>query len=281
MNEKDHQPSEQADMGHGEALQRHKDDLERLVGIAHRLTIRQMMATLAHELRQPVGTLVNLLGCASEELSRPGVADKDHLREVLDRAMEQALFAGRVISSMRAHAQSQDIRRKALNLVSVVRESVQLLEWEILRDGVTLRLQFPAEVIPLEGDGPLLQQVFVNLIRNALDAMRELPENAARTLSVQAVAANGDAMVSIEDTGPGMSKDVEARLFMAHVSTKPTGMGMGLNICRSVVEQHAGVLQVQSVEPTGCRFIVTLPLTEAPYVPAEQRGQALSSEMAA
>jgi two-component system, LuxR family, sensor kinase FixL len=250
------------------AVQRHLEDRERLLFTSRAVSVGEMASTLAHELNQPIGAIANLLRGVRMRMAREteaGVAGSEVQRAV-ERATEQALFASRIIARIREYTQSRQPRREAFDLGAAVRASVELLDWELQRDGVQCVLDIaPGEALVVEGDEVMLQQVFVNLVRNALDAMRGLPPGQPRTLTVRAHTQGTQAEVGIADTGCGLTDDAAAQLFVPFVSTKPTGMGIGLNICRSFVELHQGRLWFERRSPTGCSFNVALPLKETTH----------------
>ncbi|MEW6704688.1 MAG: ATP-binding protein [Pseudomonadota bacterium] len=244
------------------AMQRHLEDRERLLFTSRVVSVGEMASTLAHELNQPIGTIANLLRGVRMRLARTAEAPDAELQQAVARATEQALFASRVIARIRDYTHSRQPRRQAFDLAAALRASVELLDWELQRDGVRRELDLPDRPLPVRGDEVMLQQVFVNLVRNALDAMRGLPAEAPRVLSLHARAEGAQAEVSIADTGCGLSEEAQAQLFVPFVSTKPNGMGIGLNICRSFVELHQGRLWFSRRVPAGCSFHVALPLTE-------------------
>ena len=261
-----------ADAGaQGQAVQRHLEDRERLLFTSRVVSVGEMATTLAHELNQPIGAVVNLLRGVQMRLARPEVGTgtgtgtstpaDDEVRQALARATEQALFAARIITRIREYTHSRSPKRARFDLGQVLRASVQLLDWEIARDAVRLELDVATDAAPIVvGDEVMLQQVFVNLARNALDAMRALPTGAPRVLGAHLALTTSQVEVAITDTGCGLSDEAEARLFVPFVSTKPSGMGIGLNICRSFVELHQGRLWFSRREPAGCAFHVALPL---------------------
>jgi two-component system, LuxR family, sensor kinase FixL len=244
-----------------QAVQRHLEDREQLLFTSRVVSIGEMATTLAHELNQPIGAVVNLLRGVQMRLTRSDAAAGQDVRQALARATDQALFAARIITRIREYTHSRQPKRVRFDLIRTLRASVQLLDWEIARDNVNLQLSAPAgEECAVVGDEVMLQQVFVNLVRNALDAMRSLPAGAPRVLGAHVQSAATQVEVAITDTGCGLSDDAQARLFVPFVSTKPSGMGIGLNICRSFVELHQGRLWFSRREPAGCAFYVALPL---------------------
>ncbi len=244
-----------------QAVQRHLEDREQLLFTSRVVSIGEMATTLAHELNQPIGAVVNLLRGVQMRLARDAAVPGDDVRQALGRATDQALFAARIITRIREYTHSRQPKRVRFDLVRTLRASVQLLDWEIARDNVHLELSAPTgDDCMVVGDEVMLQQVFVNLVRNALDAMRSLPAGAPRVLGAHVQAGAAQVEVAITDTGCGVSDDAQARLFVPFVSTKPSGMGIGLNICRSFVELHQGRLWFSRREPAGCAFHVALPL---------------------
>ena len=260
---------------HERAARRHLEDRERLLFTSRSLAVGEMASTLAHELNQPIGTVANVLRGMRALLAR-GAAN-DELLGGVQLALDQALFAARIIARIREYTHSRQPRRDRLDLATVVRDSVALLDWEIQRDGVRLLLALSAEPCTVLGDEVMLQQLFVNLLRNALEAMRDNPPDAlgraTRRLALGLAVERGMAQLTVRDNGCGLPKDTQDQLFVPFQSTKPNGMGIGLNVCRSFVELHQGRLWfTPNDEPAagrtplerelrGCTFHVALPLT--------------------
>ena len=260
------------------AARRHLEDRERLLFTSRSLAVGEMASTLAHELNQPIGTVANVLRGLRNRLERQG--PNEELLGGVQLALEQALFAARIIARIREYTHSRQPRREPLDLGQVVRESVGLLDWELQRDGVQIGLDLAPEPCRVNGDEVMLQQLFVNLLRNALEAMRDNPADAqgraSRRLALRLAAERGMAVLSLRDNGCGLPQDAQAQLFVPFQSTKPNGMGIGLNICRSFVELHQGRLWFTpndagrdntGAKPDagpgaerGCTFHVALPL---------------------
>jgi two-component system, LuxR family, sensor kinase FixL len=253
-----------------QAARRHLEDREKLLFTSRTLAVGEMASTLAHELNQPIGTVSNVLRGMRARLAQAGnVALADELLGPLQLALDQAVFASRIIARIREYTQSRQPRRDVLDLGQVVRESLALIDWEVQRDTVQVRLDLPRDTLLVQADEVMLQQVFVNLMRNALEAMRD-SGTPARRLAVALVTERGMAVVTVRDNGRGLPAD--APVFVPFQSTKPNGMGIGLNICRSFVELHQGRLwftpnDVLSGNPApgddeqrGCTFHVALPL---------------------
>ena len=255
-----------------QAARRHLEDREKLLFTSRALAVGEMASTLAHELNQPIGTVANVLRGMRARLDKTSPDSSDALAGGVQLALEQALFAARIIARIREYTHSRQPKREALALARVVRESVALLDWELQRDGVELTLQLPAGASPVLGDEVMLQQLFVNLLRNALEAMRDNPPDSegraprrlALTLTEATERGGRQAVLTVRDNGCGLPQDASQQLFVPFQSTKPSGMGIGLNICRSFVELHQGRLWFTPNDGApgerGCTFHVALPL---------------------
>lgn len=270
-----------------ETLRRQLDDREQLLFTSRVISVGEMATTLAHELNQPIGAASNLLRGLRMRLGRRSGTAALAPREsaALDQALEQLMFAARVIARVREFTHSRQPRQQRVDIAALARESAALLDWDLQRSGVRLELDLPASTpapasgaaaslpdtappattapITTRGDPTMLQQVLVNLMRNALDALREAPpERPLLTLSLRRDDA-GTATLTVRDNGAGLSEGAESRLFVPFNSTKPTGMGVGLVICRSFVELHQGRLWFSRNADRGCSFHVELPTCTA------------------
>jgi two-component system, LuxR family, sensor kinase FixL len=260
-----------------EAARRHLEDRERLLFVSRSVSVGEMATTLAHEINQPIGTVTNVLrgvlawldqreaSSATELAAGDSLAE---LRQGVRLALDQALFAARIVGRIREFTQSRQPNREPVDVHALLRTSVALLDWEVARALVDVRLDFarlepPPQVL---GDAVMLQQVIVNLLRNAVDALGGV-EPAQRRIVVatrlhRAPAAPARIEIEVRDTGCGLTAGDEERLFVPFQSSKPTGMGVGLNICRSFVEMHQGRLWFTraAAGEGGCSFHVELPL---------------------
>lgn len=249
-----------------QAMRRHLEDREQLLFTSRALTAAEIASTLGHELNQPIGTVVNLLRGIRK---RVAVLDDQTMRPIdqgLQMALDQAIFASRIITRLRDYAQARQPHLETVDLGDVVQESLALLDWEVLRDGVAVSMEGPMQAFTLLADRLMLQQLFVNLIRNALEAMRSCDVPHKRLDIGLSQARNGrEVELRLRDNGCGLPADAELRLFEPFQSTKPNGMGMGLNICRSFVELHQGRLWFTRNEQLqqgaqGVTFHVLLPI---------------------
>lgn len=250
------------------AQQRQLDDREKLLFTSRTLSVGEMGTTLAHELNQPIGAAANLLrgirlrlGRLSQRAPAHGPAIDAELTGAVERTLDQVMFAARVITRIREFTQSNKPRRVRIDIGQLLRDSATLLDWDVRRTGATLELTIPDTPLIAHGDPVMLQQVMVNLIRNALDALRCAPPARPHVhLTLRCPPGGRDAVVDVADNGCGLDDAAEARLFVPFMSSKPNGMGIGLSICRSFVELHQGRLWFSRNPAGGATFHVGLPL---------------------
>jgi len=239
-------------------LQRQLDDREQLLFTSRVISVGEMATTLAHELNQPIGATANLLRGLRSRLAKRADALDNNEAAALDRAIEQVMFAAKVITRIREFTHSHQPKHKKLDLVALLRASASLLDWDLRRTGAKLALELPSEEVHVRGDEVMLQQVVVNLMRNALDALRADPPDAPR-VTLQLAVRHGETEVQVRDNGCGLGDDAAAKLFVPFASSKPSGMGIGLSICRSFVELHQGRLWFSRNTDRGATFHVSLP----------------------
>jgi two-component system sensor histidine kinase DctS len=249
------------------AMQRQLDDREQLLFTSRVISVGEMATTLAHELNQPIGATANLLRGLRSRLTRGAVRRLDaEEATALERALEQVMFASRIISRIREFTHSRQPRHAKVDLVALVRSSASLLDWDVRRSGAHLALELPDGPAVVRGDEVMLQQVVVNLMRNALDALRTDPPDDPR-LVLRLVRRPHELEVQVCDNGCGLGDAAEHQLFVPFASTKPSGMGIGLSICRSFVELHQGRLWFSRNADRGVTFHIGLPLTAAGSAP--------------
>ena len=217
-------------------------------------------SAMAHELNQPLTACANFTNAARRMLSVGAALNQESLDEALlamEEAAEQAVLAGQIVRRMRAFLTRGDSEKQLAELNAVVRDAAALALVDARQRGVTVRFHFdPANPCAL-CDRVQVQQVLVNLMRNAVEAMRD---ETRRELTVSSRAIGTELVeISVADTGAGVQVDVAGRLFEPFVSTKPGGMGVGLWICRSIVEEHGGTLSVGANPGGGTIFRFTLP----------------------
>ena len=221
-------------------------------------TMGQLTASIAHEVNQPIAAVITNAQAALRWLKmRP--PDPEEVRQALDRIVKAGRRAADVISGMRALVRKAQPRTDQLDINDTVREVIALTRSELNRTGTSLQTQL-ADGLPLvPGDRIQLQQVMLNLILNAVEAMSGWDERSRELLiSTEGDGANG-VRIAVRDWGPGLKPESLDRLFDAFYTTKPDGMGMGLSICRSIIEAHGGRVWATTNVPQGATFQFSLP----------------------
>jgi two-component system sensor kinase FixL len=227
-----------------------------LVHVSRLTALGEMASALAHELNQPLGAIANYLGGIGMLLKQDEIPRK-RLREAGDRAKAEALRAGEIIRRLREFLARGETERRIEHLPKLVEEASALALVGAKQLDIRVRLDLHSEVDLVLADRVQVQQVVLNLIRNAIDSMAGCEK---RDLSVCIVPAEGKmALVSVADTGPGISSDVADRLFQPFVTSKAAGMGVGLSISRTIVEAHGGRIWAEPVPEGGTVFRFTLP----------------------
>jgi two-component system sensor kinase FixL len=227
-----------------------------LVHISRLTAMGEMASTLAHELNQPLSAIANYLK-GSRRIIDGNAADASvKVREALEKAGEQALRAGQIIRRLRDFVARGESERAVENLQKLVEEAGALAMVGAKERDIRVRFVFDPRVELVLADKVQIQQVILNLIRNAIEAM-EHSERRELTVTVDE-EEGGLAMVSIADTGPGIAPDVMNQLFQPFVTTKRTGMGVGLSISRTIIEAHGGRIWVEARPGGGAMFRFTL-----------------------
>jgi signal transduction histidine kinase len=221
-------------------------------------TMGQLTASIAHEVNQPIAAVVTNAQAALRWLNMQP-PDPGEVRQALDRIVRNGRRAGDVIGRIRALVTKAPPRKDRLNVNDTIREVIALTGSELRRNGTSLQTQL-ADGLPLvPGDRIELQQVMLNLILNAVEAMSGSDEGSRELLiSTEEDGANG-VRIAVRDRGPGLKPESVDRLFEAFYTTKPDGMGMGLSICRSIIEAHGGRVWATTNVPQGTVFQFTLP----------------------
>lgn len=233
---------------------------EHMFTTSRTISVSEMATTLAHEIKQPIATISNILKGMSIRLKRDDLT-ASQLEESLGNALEQAQFTNSVINRIRDFTQSRRPQQQALDVVSLIHDALSLMDWLLSANQCAVELSLTDQSLRCQGDSTMLQQVLVNLLRNGVEAMQECqPDN--RLLSVTCKQRGNFVRVSIRDRGHGL-KGKEQSLFIPFSTSKATGMGVGLNICRSFVELHQGRLWLSPNDGGGCTAHVELPLDTA------------------
>ena len=236
---------------------------EQLQFTSRLVTLGEMASTLAHELNQPLAAIASYnTGCLN--LLANENFDMRDIRQALEKLGVQAQRAGRIIRRVHDFVRKSEPKRAPCALGEIIEDCVGFIEAEARKRHVHIETALPELPLVL-ADRLMLEQVLLNLIRNGMEAMAGTPEEQ-RVLRV-AAEAGGEVVVSIADNGCGIAPEVREKLFTAFFTTKPEGMGVGLSICRSIIEFHRGRLWAEdnSHSPTGSGtiFKFTLPLESA------------------
>jgi PAS domain S-box-containing protein len=242
----------------------HKAQAE-LAHVTRVTTLGELTASIAHEVNQPLAAVVTN-GEASLRWLQRDVPDLDEVRSSVERMISDGRRASQVVARLRALVRKGDARQARLTMNEIVDDVLLLVERELVEQRVALRLDLEPSPLPVLGDRVQLQQVIINLVMNAIQAMSGVTDRP-RVLSIRSRSRAPDTddrstIVEVRDTGVGIDPSSMAQLFTAFHTTKADGMGMGLSICRSIVEAHGGRMSVVPGLERGACFIVSLPIIE-------------------
>jgi PAS domain S-box-containing protein len=239
-----------------EALRKAQAELAHVTRVT---TLGELTASIAHEVNQPLAAVIaNADACIGWLQRSP--PDLKAARRSVEWIIEDGNRASEVIRHVRALAKKADIEMVPLDANGVVREAVALVQREMASHAVSVRMELSSQLPRIFGDRIQLQQVVINLIINAVEAMEGIVDRP-RELAIRSGAdGNGAVLVTVMDRGAGIREDAIDRMFMPFFTTKSSGMGMGLSICRSIVEAHGGRLSASPNQGRGATFQITLPL---------------------
>ncbi|MFC4930401.1 sensor histidine kinase [Massilia sp. GCM10023247] len=244
---------------------------EKLEASARLATMGEISSMLAHELNQPLAAIASYTAGALNVLERAGQGvpvEPDTLRRALEQARQQAQRAGQIIKSVHEFVKKSEPRRETVAIHSVVDGVRALIELQTRQFYVSLQVQLPPSLPPVLADRLMLEQVLLNLTRNGIEAMADVPPQR-RILRITASSDAAQVSVSVIDHGHGIPPDVAERLFSPFFSTKAEGMGMGLSICRTAIEFHGGTLTHAPNPDGGTIFTFSLPRLAANTAAAE------------
>ena len=236
--------------------------LEMELAHANRMaTMGQLSGSIAHEINQPIAAVI---ANASAGLRWLGAQqpDLDEVWQALGRVVRDGTRAGEVISGIRALVKKVPPRREILDINRAIREVIALTQTETQRHAVRLQIRLAGELPLVSADRVQLQQVMINLIINAIEAMAGAGDGPRELTIVSGIDDADDVVVEVQDTGPGLDPEKLDRLFQSFYTTKPDGIGMGLAISRSIAEAHGGCLLAAPNNPRGAVFRLTLPVEE-------------------
>jgi signal transduction histidine kinase len=242
--------------------------------VARVTTLGELTAAIAHEVQQPLTGLVSSGNACLRWLSKE-TPNLEAARRAVERIINDGIRAGEVVSRIRALVKKSPTRRDWLNINDTIREVIELIRSEVQRNRISLQTELSNDVPLVLGDRIQLQQVILNLIMNAIEAMSGVSQ-AHQELSVASMkdGSNG-VLVAVRDSGPGLDSTVLDRLFDAFYTSKSDGMGMGLAISRTIVEAHGGQLWATPNVPRGAIFQFRLP-TDGEEVSSSKQMQSSS-----
>jgi len=244
-----------------EITRRERQLREQHMQLAHTnrvVTVGELSASIAHEVNQPIAAARNNVIAALNFLDG-NPPDLQEVREALAAAVKDADRVSAIVGRMRALMQKASPRSDRVDMNEALQEVIELTRGEALKNRVSVEGRSAQDLPIIAGDRVQLQQVVLNLILNALQAMGAASEGPRQVMITTRQIDLKDLYVGVQDTGPGLSPGTLSRLFEPFYTTKPNGMGMGLTICRSIVEAHGGRLWASACQPRGALFQFAIP----------------------
>jgi C4-dicarboxylate-specific signal transduction histidine kinase len=236
-----------------------RDMQTNLAHVVRITTLGELTASIAHEVNQPLGAVIaNAEACL--RWLRRATPDLDAACRSVEWIIDDGNRASEVIRRVRALAKKTEIDKIPLDVNDVVREVVALVQRELTSNRVLLRMELAPALPPILGDRVQLQQVMINLVMNGIEAMQSVTDRPRELVVRSGQDEPGQALISVADCGVGIAAENVDRLFNPFFTTKSSGMGMGLSICRSIVEGHGGRLWATANIPHGATFQFTLPV---------------------
>lgn len=221
-------------------------------------TMGQLSASIAHEVNQPIGATLNNASAALHWLSKEP-ADLEKARQALNRIFANGKRVSDVVGRMRALFKKSPLRKEDVDINGAILEVIALTRGEVVKNGISVQSHLVDDLPLIQGDRVQLQQVIMNLIINAVEALSSISDGARELMITTGKGEPGGVLVVVRDSGPGLSSPDLERIFDAFNTTKPGGLGMGLSICRTIIEAHGGRLWATAAQPRGASFQFTLP----------------------
>jgi two-component system sensor kinase FixL len=249
------------DLTERQGTERRMQELQsELLHVSRLSAMGQMGSALAHELNQPLAAIMNYVKAALRTMAASKDPPVVKARDYIDKAGQQTARAANIIRHLRAFIEKRETNRRSENLHQIVEEAIALGLVGAADDNVKVKVALDQNIPPVLVDKIQIQQVIINLIRNAVEAMQQLPIGE---LTIQSGRGDqGFAHVTVADTGPGLASEVADRLFQPFVTTKEKGMGIGLTICQSIVEAHGGRIWARPNGRRGVAFSFELPFSD-------------------
>jgi len=222
-------------------------------------TMGELTASIAHEVSQPIAAMLTSAEAAVRWLAGPP-ANLEKAGQAINRISNDGMRAAEIVGRIRNFAKKAPMRKEDLEINEAILEIIGLTRSEMSKNGILTEMQLAKGLPRISGDRVQVQQVILNLIMNAIEAMREVREGPRELLISTNQVDPDTVLVAFRDSGPGLLQAAPERLFEAFYTTKPSGLGMGLSICRSIVEAHGGRLWAAPNEPRGAVFNLMLPI---------------------
>jgi C4-dicarboxylate-specific signal transduction histidine kinase len=221
-------------------------------------TMGQLSASIAHEINQPVAAAVNNASAALRWLGKEP-PDLEQARQALNRIFANVNRVGEVIGRMHALFKKAPLRKEEVDINGAILEVIALTRGEVVKNDISVQSHLVEGLPLIQGDRVQLQQVILNLIINAVEGLSSVSERSRELVITTGKGEPNGVLVVVRDSGPGLSSLDLERIFEAFYTTKPGGLGMGLSICRSIIEAHGGRLWATAAQPQGATFQFTLP----------------------
>lgn len=231
-----------------------------LVHFSRLSSVGTMASALAHELNQPLTVVTNYLEAARDLLDTPDADSMAMVQQALNEAAKQSVRAGQIVRKLRDYVSRGEVEKRAVSLVPLLGDAVALVQTEMSLTTSHIEVRVAEDTADVMVDPIQIQQVVINIVRNAFEAMAG--QDAPKVSITAAPASGGFVMVTIEDNGPGLDKEIAEQLFKPLASSKSTGMGLGLSICKTIIEAHGGTIEAMPAGETGTRFVFTLERAE-------------------
>ena len=241
-------------------VQRARERIEELqselMRVSRASAVGELGSALAHELTQPLSAIAGFVEASAALINQGGDQVPAGVRELMDKAVAQTLRAGHVVRRLREFTRRGEAERSAEDINAVVEEICELATLGMANNGIAVEMNLAADLPPVLIDSVQIQQVVLNLVRNSIDA---LIDRDAGVIAIS-TARRGDMVeVVVRDNGPGLPPEARERLFEPFFSTKPDGIGIGLSICRTIVEAQGGEINVDTNADGGTAFRFTVP----------------------
>ena len=236
-----------------------RDKQEQLVQAGKLATLGELTTGVAHELNNPLNNIGLFIGNATDQL-RLGLSDPERIEHELEKAMEQVRKATSIISHLRTFGRAAPVSVERVDVDEVIERSLSLMQEQLRLRGIEVELDLCLDELIVLGNAIQLEQVFINLLTNARDALEEAPE---KTIRIATASDGKEIRIAFADTGCGIAADIEQRIFDPFFTTKEvgTGTGLGLSITYSIVKEHGGEITVSGEPGGGARFVITLPVS--------------------